>query len=356
MVHIDGRTYIEAYAGKFRGAWKEFSCIFVHDARVRGELPGELASYLDAIGVRGKALRGALVSLGYRLGGGIDERIALDAGVSLELLHTGLLLEDDYMDADTKRRGMPSCHIYFTSYAKKKRRADPSRFGVSMAMLASDLAFYLGWERLYSLAVDHEILAKTARLFSSYFLRVIHGQTLDVFYSGKEPTEREILEVLRLKTAEYTGVLPLLTGATLAGQSQSVFLKNLTRYGLALGWAFQIQDDILGMFGDERRMGKSVGSDIQEKKSTLLMSYVFTNGSGACKEKLRTILRKKSLTKKDIRNVQCLLRESGAYESVKNRGFSYIQEAQKVVPLLTNDPYLRTVLSSLAGYMMERAT
>ena len=116
-------------------------------------------------------------------------------------------------------------------------------------------------------------------------------------------SEKEILNVLQIKSGEYSCVMPLCIGALLAGANDE-YIENLTKYGLSLGWAFQIQDDILGTFGNEKETGKPIDSDIREGKQTLLVLHLKKHGTQAQRSLLVNVLGKKTATKQEVENLR----------------------------------------------------
>jgi geranylgeranyl diphosphate synthase, type I len=210
----------------------------------------------------GKRLRAGLIAAGWRAATedtSLDA--AIDGGVAFELLQTYLLIQDDWMDGDTMRRGGPSVHA-----ALGKTHGD-EKLGAVSAILASDITWALAVETLTSI----EVLPAARRIEAlNLFLRVhedvVLGQQIDVL--GKA----EDVEAMHdLKTGSYTLRGPLLLGATLGGGS-SELREGLTRFAAPLGVAFQLRDDLLGAFGDPAETGKPVGSDIVAGKRTALVA------------------------------------------------------------------------------------
>lgn len=225
-----------------------------------------LLNLVEELAQNGKRLRGLLVILGYLQAGDIEsdrKDEVVRAGVALELFHLGLLIQDDVMDRDELRRGVATIHT----------RYDDRHFGETMAILASDYTF--GWtiEILAGLRLPILRVRRALELFGKYFTRVGYGQTLDVLTEvRKGESDEDILQVLKLKSGEYSCVLPLLLGATL-GEATPELLEKLEQYGMELGWVFQLRDDWLGEYGKTKRMGKPVGNDKREGKKTFATIY-----------------------------------------------------------------------------------
>jgi geranylgeranyl diphosphate synthase type I len=228
-----------------------------------GKISPHLAPVIEAIkelSVGGKRLRALLVILGYQLAGKEINTEIIKAGTAIELFHLGLMIQDDVMDRDEKRRGVATIHT----------RYDDRHLGETIATLAGDYTY--GWcsEILSSLELDPTIVNQAMRVWSKYFVRVGYGQTLDSMAIADNET---ILKILSIKSGEYSCVMPLLIGATLGGGDQTL-LSGLEQYGMELGHVFQLRDDWLGMYGDPDKTGKPVGHDQREGKHT----YAVLNG------------------------------------------------------------------------------
>lgn len=206
------------------------------------------------LSVGGKRLRAILTILGYEMSGKRVDREVIKAAVVMEIFHLGLLIQDDVMDRDSKRRGVVTIHT----------RHDDVHLGESLATLAGDLPLGWGMENLAKLNLPKETVAKAIEVWGKYTGRVIYGQMLDV---SKVADEATLLSILNLKSGEYTCVLPLLLGVTLGGGSEEL-KETLTKYGMELGWVFQLRDDWLAEHGESEKTGKSVGNDSREGKHT----------------------------------------------------------------------------------------
>ncbi len=221
------------------------------------EISPHLTPILEAmqeLSVGGKRLRAMLVILGYELSGAKVNDSVIRSAAMMEIFHLGLLIQDDFMDRDEIRRGVKTIIARY-----------PDRHvGNFISMLAGDYTF--GWcievlSNLKSPITNSQIL-NAMRVWGKYFTRVGYGQTLDGLAIADEAT---ILQILELKSGEYTCVLPLELGATL-GDAQHALVKQLREYGMQLGWVFQLRDDWLAEYGDTSKTGKPVGNDSREGK------------------------------------------------------------------------------------------
>jgi geranylgeranyl diphosphate synthase type I len=183
-------------------------------------------------------------------------RDVLPACASLELLQTYLLIHDDWMDGDTHRRGGPSVHA-------RLRERDPQN-GDALAILAGDLGSALAWELMLEAAFSSARGRDVAATFARIHQEVVLGQEMDLVGST------DVSRMHRLKTGSYSVAGPLRLGALL-GDASETQLRALERFGVPLGEAFQIRDDLLGTFGDEREMGKTIGGDLRVGKRTALI-------------------------------------------------------------------------------------
>ena len=211
----------------------------------------------------GKRMRGLLTILGYQIAGGNKdgEVEIVRAAVIMELFHLGLLVHDVVMDRDSLRRGVATVHA----------RYDDLHTGEAMAMCAGDLTFGWGMETLATLKlpITNLQITNAMQVWGKYFSRVGYGQMLDVL---KIADEESLLQILALKSGEYSCVLPLVFGATLGGAKPEL-IKQLTEYGMELGWVFQLRDDYLAEWGDSSKTGKPVGNDRREGKHSFALLY-----------------------------------------------------------------------------------
>lgn len=219
----------------------------------------------------GKRIRPAFMYFSYLACGGEDKMEITRAARSVELLQTFLLMHDDLVDRSDLRRGKPTTQRMFEKeFEKLDLLGDREHFGRSTAMICGDIAHMLAYSSLMETNFSFERREKARKLFDRIMFDTAYGwyrEMLNTMKSGV--AENEVLRAMEYVSARYTIAGPVGLGAVLAGASQRN-LKILTEYGLKLGVAFQIQDDILGMFGDEKEVGKPVNSDMLEGKKTIL--------------------------------------------------------------------------------------
>lgn len=337
--------FLQEYTKKTNPLLEQYLEKKIEEAKLIGNLPADLLTRMAKIAHRGKKIRGSLVVLGYQLAKGKDLSSIYDVSIFIELLHLGGLIHDDIMDEDSVRRGLPTLHTQFS----------PKHFGESVAINAGDLAFYLSWEKLLDSNFPPNQILEAGKIYADYVLRLIHGQILDIANTWKKKlSDEEILHIFRYKTAEYTGILPLLIGAKLAGMDNKEQLNSLKEFGLYLGWTFQIQDDILGMYGEEKQTGKPTDSDLRKGKTTLFVWYMMEYGSPKDRMFLQKIIEKKNITDQDVIRVRELFKKTGAYDYAANLGWDYVKKAKRLIPKLTHDKNLQNLLESFVRFMMDR--
>lgn len=211
----------------------------------------------------GKRLRGLLTILGYQLSGGEESDEIYKAAAVMELFHLGLLIHDDIMDRDDLRRGVK------TIQARYQNR----HLGESLAICGGDFTFGWGMEQVSSLNLHQPNVIQAMQVWGQYFSRVGYGQVLDVIGENRgETSAQEVLQVLQLKSGEYSCVLPLQFGAALAGANNEQ-MEWLKAYGMELGWVFQLRDDWLSEWGDSSKTGKPVGNDRREGRKSYATLY-----------------------------------------------------------------------------------
>jgi geranylgeranyl diphosphate synthase type I len=260
----------------------------------------------------GKRLRPMLFYHGYRAAGGQDESAALDAALSIELVHNYLLIHDDVIDEDDLRRGQATVHRHWEAEYQKKRPAQAKHLGQSFAIVIGDLLAAYGYEALARSRFADEQKIRALNKLNAILSDVMIGQTLDMLWSLKENVSRkDILAAFEYKTARYTLEGPLHLGALLAGASENL-LKHLSRIALPLGTAFQVHDDILDLFGADRAKGRPMGSDLKAGKQTLLAWYARKHASAIQKRALKEVFGNHLSGKEAIETAKEVIVKTGA--------------------------------------------
>jgi geranylgeranyl diphosphate synthase type I len=266
----------------------------------------------------GKRLRPIFCIHGYQCLSDTNIDAIIEASISLELMQSYLLIHDDIMDEDEIRRGKTTFHIICKALCEREFGTTKSlKFGESIAIVAGDLLEAYGEEILANSPFNSEYVRKALAKYAKIVENVGYGQILDITAERKGGfNEDEILTIHKLKTASYTIEGPLHIGALLAGANEAD-LQILSDYGIPLGLAFQIQDDILGLFGSEEKTGKPVGSDVQEGKKTLLILHALDSCMDDEKALILNALGNEQITAEDVDRVREIVRRTGSLEYSK---------------------------------------
>ena len=275
---------------------------------------------------------------------------------ALELVQASALIHDDLMDRSDTRRGEPSVHRRFAArHAVEGWRGDGDGFGDRAALLVGDLALVWSDELLHTSGVDLDALVRARPVFDVMRTEVTVGQYLDVLspVTGDLTLERAS-KVARYKSAKYTVERPLLLGAALAGAPQPIF-QAYEGYGLPLGEAFQLRDDILGVFGDPVRTGKPAGDDLREGKRTYLIAAAHEAADPAGRAELEAALGDPGLDAARVERLRDLITSTGALARTEERIATLTATALGALDPVELDPEPRTVLLELADAATRRA-
>jgi geranylgeranyl diphosphate synthase type I len=236
----------------------------------------------------GKRLRPAFCYWGWRGAGGPDSQEIINAAAALELLHAGALVHDDLIDASDTRRGRPALHRQFQArHARGRWHGSAPAFGMAAAILVGDLLLCWADELFHGSGLPADALHRGQPVLDRMRTEVFAGQYLDLLaQAAGDATLESALRVVELKTARYTIERPLHLGAALAGAcavppGHGGLAAAYSAYGLPLGVAFQLRDDILGVFGDPAHTGKPAGDDVREGKRTVLLAIAQARATAA---------------------------------------------------------------------------
>ena len=304
----------------------------------------------------GKRFRAAFCYWGYRAVQPEveDERALMRACAALELLHASALVHDDYMDASDTRRGRPATHRAFEAEHRSDGwRGDPHQYGASAAILLGDLLLSWADEMLRRCGLPPAEVSAALDVFDLCRSEVIAGQFLDVSAQARGRADVDTaMTVLRFKSAKYSIERPLHIGAALAGGEPDT-LADLAAYGLPLGEAFQLRDDLLGVFGDAETTGKPAGDDLVEGKRTVLVALAL---DGATTEDA-ALLDRSLGTPLDAAQVDALRRvidDSGAHAQVEQVIGELVALAVAALGRARVDDGAREVLRGLAAAATDR--
>jgi len=301
----------------------------------------------------GKRVRPVLFCIGYL---GFSKKTPpglYRSALSLELLHDFMLVHDDIIDKSDTRRGRPAMHTLLKKSlgGNKKICFD----GEDLAIVAGDVMYAMALDAF--LAVREEA-ARKEKTFRKLFLAALYtgsGEFIELML-GAKPIEciaqREIYKVYDYKTANYTFASPLTMGATLAGAKPSQ-IKKLYSYGMLLGRAFQIQDDIIGVFGKIKETGKSNLTDIKEAKRTILIWYAFNHAGKKDKNLIKKVMENKTDGNPELLKVRAIIEKTGALDYAKKEIKRLYALAQKEISSLKMAPRYKQALEAFSKSILK---
>jgi geranylgeranyl diphosphate synthase, type I len=328
----------------------------LHGERERWvELDADLAGPFDEIGRMvhsgGKRLRPAFCYWAFvgAGGDGADRRV-IDAGAALELMHGFALFHDDVMDDAASRRGAPTTHAVYTSeHSRATWSGEARRFGEGVAILVGDLALVLSDELMVGMP------DAVWRLWNELRLELNVGQFLDLL--GAVQGERRLDKaerIARYKSGKYTIERPLHLGALLAAPARGDELwASLSAFGLPLGDAFQMRDDVIGAFGDPALTGKPVGDDLREGKPTSLLARATALATPGQREVLARV-GTADLDAAAVAAIQDVLVATGALDALERRISELAEQAVAALDRCGLTDEAQRELAALADYVVAR--
>ncbi|MBI4883918.1 MAG: polyprenyl synthetase family protein [Actinobacteria bacterium] len=299
----------------------------------------------------GKRLRPAFCYWGFvGAGGDADDPMVTNAGAAFELMHAFALFHDDVMDDAASRRGHATSHAVFAERHRQQRWAgEARRFGEGVAILVGDLAFV--YSDMMMAGAGPEVWA----IWNELRIELNVGQLLDIIGSVRnERSLQRAEQICRYKSGKYTIERPLHLGAMMAApQRADELLPALSAYGLPLGDAFQMRDDVMGAFGDVALTGKPVGGDLREGKPTPLMARAVAAATPAQAEVL-ALVGSGRLTDDDVARVQQAIIDSGALAELETTIERLASEATVSIATAPITAEARDELVALAEYVSQR--
>ena len=297
----------------------------------------ENSEYFKELNTNGKLVRGLLVDLGYNLLKE-DKEYSYNLSLAYEIFQTAILVHDDIIDNDNKRRGKDTIH--YINYNKYRKYSDNDlevkHLGDSIGICMGDYGLYQANKMISSSYQDDKNLGRVLNYFNDTVLNTIRGELLDVILPFQSKNvgldnkllEESIMNIYRLKTAHYTIIGPMSTGLLLAGATQDM-LDDIKEFGERVGIAFQIQDDILGIYSEE--MGKVKASDIKEFKQTILYSHIMTT---EYKDELLKYYGSDNLTDEIIEEVRNLFKKSNSLDYATNMMNKLYDESLEILDII----------------------
>jgi len=324
-------------------------------------------SYIDR---PAKRLRpSVLLMAAGALGGQDREELAISAAAGVELFHTWTLVHDDLIDNDTLRRGGPTVHEAMCAVARTRQKLPEdlaSEYGRDVAVLTGDMQH--GWaitsfaDCALESGIDYTLVLRLIKHLQSYVLgNLIFGEVLDVRYGMhdltelKDVDESKIVEMLWLKTGvlyEFAGMAGALIGKNTCNFEDDE-VQDITQFASKCGTAFQLQDDILGVLGDEDSLGKPIGSDIREGKKTVIVYEALKNANKSQREMILATLGNRLATNDQVQAVTELFCELNGIGRTRDLAAHYISEAIPYLDHISDSRYKRLLLL-WANYMLDR--
>lgn len=354
---MDFKSYLETSAEEINVELEKFLKSWSEEVTIISPKLSSLNQEFVKACEGGKRLRGALVKLGYEIAGDSigstsstlqnDELLKeiLKPAVAFEIFQTAILAHDDIIDLSPLRRGKPT--IYKT--------LGGDHYGISQTICLGDIGFFLA----YKLISESNFPEKEKNLAISFFtksmLDTALGEMLDIElpHQGKKGSQKDILTIFHLKTAMYTIIGPLSLGIILGGENEKL-LQDIKDFGHDLGIAFQIQDDILGVFGDEKTLGKSVTSDIEEGKNTLLIIRALKNASAKQNQILKKYYGQGKIGVSELEQIKKVFIDTGALEYSKNKAMELVKSAQETISGMEISEDKKEILLQMSEFLVKR--
>ena len=357
----DFLRYYLSVKGKFTLKMEDYNSLFVKGYSNR--FLEEALEQFTSSNKGGKFLRASLIALGYQSMGNEDDSY-LPLGIALEIFQTSILIHDDIIDKADKRRGLDTIPVkYQKIYGDaikdgndfEVKRKD---IGNSMALCLGDLGFYLALQIIVQNYRNNKNLDRVLEYYNSVAIKTCEGEMVDVilpfyeeFYGTEDDLESHVMEIYKLKTAWYSVVGPYCLGAILGGLDDEKVHK-LEDALINLGVAFQIKDDLLGIYGDEKYIGKSVTSDVSEFKQTILYSYAINT---EYKDDLLKYYGKE-ISNDDMSKVKEIFDKSGAKEYAEKTMDRLFKESfQDILDLKFLDLDKKKLLLGFAEFLKVRS-
>ncbi|MEU7143376.1 polyprenyl synthetase family protein [Nocardia sp. NPDC046473] len=272
----------------------------------------------------GKRLRAAFCYWGWRAAGQPDSDAFVRAAAALELVHAAASVHDDIIDDSPLRHGLPTAQTAL--HAPRHRAPAFEQTGKALAMLVGDLLMALAGQLFVTCGLPAAYLSRARPLWAVLARELIAGECLEILCTGAIPDVTESLKVVRYKTAKYTVEQPLLIGGALGG-ADGRLRKAFSAYGLPLGEAFQLRDDLLGLFGDQTRTGKANLDDLRARRPTALLAETWHAVDDPQRERLTRLLDLDDPDDVDLCELRDLMTKVGAPARIEEMITARVEEA-----------------------------
>jgi geranylgeranyl diphosphate synthase type I len=301
----------------------------------------------------GKRIRAAFCYWGWRACGQADTESVVRAAASMELVHAAAVTHDDLIDASVLRRGAPSTHVALL--AAVPDAPDRAWAAKSLAMLVGDLLMSWAGQLFADCGLPAAYLARARPLWAVLARELIAGECLEILHTGAAENPEDSLRIIRYKTAKYTVEHPLQIGGRLGGASPAL-LASFTAYGIPLGEAFQLRDDLLAVFGDPADTGKSNLDDIAGARPTALIALALGGATQDDRAELQSLLGRPDLIAPDLERVRKILEHSGARTRVEQLIAQRTRAAHAALSRAPLPSSAATALHDLADAVTHRST
>jgi len=321
--------------------------LFLHNAQRKyrmGILPQILYESIREFVLReGKRIRPALMIYSYKGYSRRSRPISPSiyyVSTCIELLHNFMLIHDDIIDCSDLRRGKPTMHRLLMKTVTSK---NPNKLGADLAIVTGDIVYALAIDAFLSIKEEPQRKEAALRYFIQTAVFTAMGEFIDTVFGVKDVprvSEKDVLLNYSLKTARYTFDCPLVVGAMLSG-APAKDIRLLAELGLLVGQAFQIQDDIIGIFDTQKNIGKSILSDLAEEKKTILVTHAFKTLKGAPKAQFLQIFRKPCKTYADLIAIRKIFLRAGSLQYSLDEIQRRVRRAETIFTKLTMKPQYR---------------
>lgn len=319
----------------------------------------EALQKFTTINTGGKYLRAMLISLGYKMASDKSDNIYIPLATAYEIFQTSILIHDDIIDNAEKRRGKDTIPTIYMKQFSCQNKEKGNNIANSLGICIGDLGFYLANQILINSYSKNPNLCKLMEYYTKIVINTIKGEIIDVKlpydlqYENREKSdEADIIEIYKLKTAWYTTIGPFCLGCILSG-NYKIDLPKFESIFKDIGIAFQIKDDIIGIYGDSNFIGKPVNSDISEFKQTILYSYVY-NKHKKYLSSLNKYYGKQDLTEKDINAVKQIFIDSGSLEYANKKMNKLFDNSIEQIKNLNLDAKYQNILLGFINYLRFR--
>ena len=340
---------------------RELALFFDHKITEAGRIDSQykrLVSEMKKFTLRGgKRLRPFMAYLGYQVGGGKSYDNFIRTAMAWELYHSFAVIHDDIMDQDSRRYGGPNITgAYERFYSRNNPKPQVDLHARNASLLAGDVAMGFSFEALMNAPIDMQLRERLVREMLKLHFSLAAGQFLDdVAVLHKDLNPKKIRKIYYYKTARYSMIVPLMSGGLLAGCNDTI-LDILEKYGRHAGIAYQISDDLLGMFGSSKELGKPVITDLREGKKTILMHYGYKFADATQTKILDKFYGNPDVSMRDLKLVRKILVENGAKAKTIFMARAESESAKQAIGKLALPGELPKIFVNFTDYLIGRSS